>query len=275
MVHDTVLEVGPTTISLQSGAMLDYEFLMLATGSYAGAPSRLNVNKKEDGIETLQLLQGRIEKANDLVVVGAGAAGVELASDAKSVYPQKNVTLVHSRKTLLNSFGTKLHNVALEALEKLGVRVVVDERIGSHGEGDEKVVLGSGETVPCDLLVCHPSLILKLWWEADVPKIRCTGQKAASDIIAKLCPDAISSRGDFVKVKPTLQIADDRFNGIFAAGDIIVSTGTANGRSAMQQAAIVSNNIIRAIRGRPLVTYQPNILMEDGIELTLGIVSTD
>jgi NADH dehydrogenase FAD-containing subunit len=271
MIQDTVLEVGPSTISLQSGVTLDYEFLVLATGSHAGPPSRLNVNQKADGIKTLQSLQDRIRDASDLVVVGGGPAGVELATDAKSVYPQKNVTLVHSRKTLLNNFGTKLHDVALEALEKLGVRVVLGERVETGGEDDGNVVLGSGDSIPCGLLVCDP-----YWdsgWRLIRPKVRCTGQKAASDIVAKLCPDAISPSGGFVKVKSTLQIADDRFRSIYAAGDIVASTGPRNGRSAMQQAVIVSNNILRAIQGRSPVTYQPNLLMEDGIELTLGLVS--
>jgi NADH dehydrogenase FAD-containing subunit len=104
-------------------------------------------------------------------------------------------------------------------------------------------------------------------------KIRCTGQKAASNIIAELCPDIVSPLGGFVKVKSTLQIADDRFSNIYAAGDIIASTGPKNGRSATQQAEIVSNNVLRAIRGQCLTIYHPNMLMEGGIELTLGLVS--
>ncbi|KKA22497.1 Disulfide oxidoreductase [Rasamsonia emersonii CBS 393.64] len=236
MMQDTVLEVVQNAIFLQSGAKLDYEYLVIATGSHAGAPSRLNVNQKEDGIKVLRGLQNRIRDANNLIVVGGGPAGVELSSDAKSLYPEKNVTLIHSRKTLLNKFGTKLHDTALAALEGLGVRVVLGERIGPHEEGDMHVVLGSGESIPCDLL------------------IRCTGQKAASEIIATLCPDSLLPVGGFLKVKGTLQIADERFGNIFAVGDVIDSPGPKNGRSAI-----------------PLVTYNTNLLMEGGIELTLGM----
>lgn len=161
MMQDTVLEVVQNAIFLQSGAKLDYEYLVIATGSHAGAPSRLNVNQKEDGIKVLRGLQNRIRDANNLIVVGGGPAGVELSSDAKSLYPEKNVTLIHSRKTLLNKFGTKLHDTALAALEGLGVRVVLGERIGPHEEGDMHVVLGSGESIPCDLLVC--TLSIRRW----------------------------------------------------------------------------------------------------------------
>lgn len=271
MIQDTVLEVSPRTISLQSGVKLDYAFLVLATGSHASSPSRLNVNEKNEGIKVLQSLQNRIRNASDMVIVGGGPAGVELATDVKSANPYKNVTLIHSRNTLLNNFGTKVHDVALEALEGFGVRVILGERIQTHSEDDGSVVLGTGAEIPCDLLVCTPDW--HFGWRLIRPKVRCTGQKAASDIIAELCPDAVSSSGGFVKVKSTLQIADDRFSNIYAAGDIIASTGPKNGRSATQQAEIVSNNVLRAIQGQSLTMYRSDMLIEGGIELTLGLVN--
>jgi len=158
MMQDSVLEVGESAISLQSGEKLDYEYLVVATGSRANAPSRLNVNQKQDGVDLLQEIQSRIRNAKDFVVIGGGPAGVELASDAKSLYPEKQVTLVHSRKTLLNNFGTKLHDAAVATLRELGVRVVLGQRIGPHEEEDTRIALSSGETIPCDLLVC-PRLI--------------------------------------------------------------------------------------------------------------------
>lgn len=74
-------------------------------------------------------------------------------------------------------------------------------------------------------------------------------------------------------MKETLQITNERFGNIFAAGDVAESTGPMNGLSAVQQAATVCENIIRSIKGRPLVAHNTNPLMEGGIELTLGMVS--
>jgi thioredoxin reductase len=151
MVRDTVGSISETAVSLESGHSLEYEYLIIATGSQAGTPSRLNVNWKEDGIEVLKDLQHAIANAGKLVVVGGGPAGVELALDAKCVHPLQEVTLVHSRSALLQNFGQKLHVAALAALEKAGIRVILGERV--KAESKTEVTLESGERIPCDLVV--------------------------------------------------------------------------------------------------------------------------
>lgn len=152
-IQDTVDSISKTAVSLKSGPPLKYEYLIIATGSTAGPPSRLNVNDKADGIELLNASQQSIADADRLVVVGGGPAGVELAFDAKMTYPSKEVALVHSRRTLLQNFDKKLHVAALEALENAGIRVILNQRVKT--ESKTEVTLSSGEQVPCDLVVCQ------------------------------------------------------------------------------------------------------------------------
>lgn len=273
LLQDTVTEVDASLVHLQSGTQLEYDYLIIATGSEAGAPSRLNAPEKEDAIQVLRNMQDLVREANKIVVVGGGPAGVEIASDTKCLYPEKNVTLIHSRKRILNAFGAKLHDTVIPALEALGVRLILGERVGSHDERDSTVTLGSGNAIPCDLLVriletlgsCKQDTLIR-------QKIRCTGQKAASGILAKLCPASIS-KGGYLKVRSTLQIADERFGNIYAVGDVAEGAGPMNGQSATRQAESVSANIVNAIKGNPLVKYVPNLLFEGGIDLTIGLVS--
>jgi NADH dehydrogenase FAD-containing subunit len=156
MVRDTVNSISKTAVSLESGHSLEYEYLIIATGSQAGTPSRLNVNRKEDGIEVLKNLQDAIAGAGKLAVVGGGPAGVELALDAKCAHPLQEVTLVHSRSALLQNFGQKLHVTALAALEKASIRVILGERV--KAESKAEVTLESGERVACDLVVCRSQI---------------------------------------------------------------------------------------------------------------------
>lgn len=140
-----------------SGERIPFEYLVLATGSTAEIPSRLGTEEKSDGIQLFHDMQGRLRSAGNVVIVGGGPVGVELAADTKALYPDKTVNLVHSRTTLLNNrFGLKLHKVATRELEKLGVNVVLGVRLSdaeAEDNGLDHLLLSSGEKLPCDCLV--------------------------------------------------------------------------------------------------------------------------
>lgn len=104
------------------------------------------------------------------------------------------------------------------------------------------------------------------------PQINCTGQKPASDLVAALSPRAVSATGH-VKVKSTLQIADDALPNVYVCGDVAESAApNPNARVAMRQAATVADNILQVARGRP-PTHTYEACWADGvIKLTLGLV---
>jgi hypothetical protein len=83
----------------------------------------------------------------------------------------------------------------------------------------------------------------------------------------------LSPSGGYIKVKKTLQIADEKLGHVYAAGDVADVDAAKNGRAATMQAMHVSKNIVRAIQGKELLDYRSNTLIEGGIELTLGLVS--
>ncbi|KAK7975583.1 40S ribosomal protein S4 [Apiospora arundinis] len=255
-VHERVAKVGRDGVWLEkSQERIPYDFLVVATGSGAtdGLPSRVTANTKAEGMALMQDMQQNIKEAQDLVVVGGGAAGVELATDAKQMYPEKHVTLVHSRKAVMHRFGPELQAAALQGLEDLGIETILQERTASSSIVDGHVTLQSGRRVKCDFLV------------------NCTGQRASSGILTELAPEAISSTGA-IRVKPTLQIQDDKLSNVYACGDVAaVGVDNPNARSAMRQGMVVGYNIIRAATGgSPTKTYKP-FWGEGVIKLTLGL----
>lgn len=152
----TVVSIDAHKVTLEDGSTVDYEYLVIATGSQARYPPELDaVVDKQDCIEYFRTQQDRIKSARNIVIVGGGAAGVEIAGDIRSKYSDKTVTLVHSREHLLNQFGSGLHEIAKKDLEALGVTLYLGERVvaGLESENPKAVTLRSGKVLECDLLV--------------------------------------------------------------------------------------------------------------------------
>jgi len=130
-----VVSVEEGEVVLETGERVGYEFLVVATGSTQAGPVGLLSKERLGGCQELREVQEVIGMSEKIAVVGGGAVGVELASDIKDFYPEKDVTLVHSRGQLLNQFGRRLQDYVLEFLrEKLHVRVLLNERPDMSGE---------------------------------------------------------------------------------------------------------------------------------------------
>ncbi|KAJ5587963.1 uncharacterized protein N7459_003728 [Penicillium hispanicum] len=277
-IQDTVESIRPNstprgqgTVQVASGESIDYEYLVWTTGSSAALPSRLSHADKDEASRGLQDQRQQLQKARDIVVVGGGPAGVELAADAKAQYPEKNVTLIHSRKALLyDGYGIKLHRAIHKAMEELGVHLVLGERpvIPDGVTGD--ITLSDGsihfDHMVSFLLLSFSPRALYTYSEG---QIKCTGQKPRSELLRFLSPTTFSASGH-IRVKPSLQVADDAFDRIYAAGDVIWTEHLKNARSAMQQAQIVADNICRAIRGGQQIEYQQQ-WWEGTTKVTLGL----
>ncbi|KAL7910675.1 hypothetical protein GGI35DRAFT_478096 [Trichoderma velutinum] len=255
-VKDKVTDIDRTAVKLQdSGEVIPYDFLVIATGAGVkdGLPSRVNATEKIEGIKLLQGMQKGIESANTVVVVGGGAAGVEVATDAKNLYPEKDIILVHSRSAVMHRFGKGLQKAAREGLERLGVELVLEDRVVDEDAASRVVTLKSGRKITYDFFM------------------NCAGQRPLSDVIANLSPNSISSTGH-IKVKPTLQIDDDSLPNVYTCGDVAETrTPNPNSRSASRQATVVADNILLAAAGKKPRHIYENYWVDGIIKLTLGL----
>ncbi|KAL0960113.1 hypothetical protein HGRIS_011755 [Hohenbuehelia grisea] len=251
---------------------LPFAFLVAAIGVPNPAPSRTNLTDTSSSISLLKLYQDAIEAARRIILVGGGAVGVQLATDIKSVYPEKSVTLVHSREHLLGRFGIKLHYAAMEALEELGVDVVLSERLDLPTEAtldvpkllSSKLTLKDGRVLEYDLLI---------------PTVGATPPSSADALLPSLSSDL---HGPYLPVRPTLQIVgvpakapiSDR---VFAIGDVCDPPFPVAkmGRAALAHGVTVRDNILALIKAKggkhkTLSEYRPEPV-ESAIKLNLGI----
>ncbi|KZT30134.1 FAD/NAD(P)-binding domain-containing protein [Neolentinus lepideus HHB14362 ss-1] len=237
--------------SSQEKKSLDYDYLVVATGTYMPP-----IAGKKEGIEGMKVRQEAVRKAQRVVVVGGGAVGVQTATDIKDIYPAKSVTLIHSRDRLMQTFHPKMHEVIMDRCTELGIDVILGDRVkvpqgGFPTDGSEfEVELTSGRKVPADLAFMS------------------TGQPPAASFLPRALLSPTTGR---VLVKPTLQLQDPAYAHVFAIGDVAETGGPRQARPGFKQAEIVSKNVRRLYEGNgegQLETYKPDLA---GIHLSLGI----
>ncbi|KAJ0423245.1 hypothetical protein BJY00DRAFT_310374 [Aspergillus carlsbadensis] len=271
-VQGTVMSVNgdEQKITLSTGEEIPFEYLAIATGSTQPLPVQVQSTERTDACDELRAVQTHIRESQKIAILGGGAVGVELASDIKDFYPDKEVTLVHSRDALLNRFGPRLREYTLRALrDELGVRVLLGERPvlpTAYGKGslarDARLVFKDGAEEGFDLV------------------IGCTGQRPNSHILAMAYPESICKKTSRILVSPTLQMlvpetsttaSTKTTDRIFALGDVAAHPGPLMARAGFMQAETAVQNMLSLIKGGSATgVYKPAWFIEGAIKLTLG-----
>lgn len=87
----------------------------------------------------------------------AGAVGIELAAEIKTVYPECHVILVHSRSDLLSAepLPDEFKAKALEVTREEGVEVILGQRVTEEEacSAGRIVRLSNGEDISCDKVI--------------------------------------------------------------------------------------------------------------------------
>lgn len=143
----------------KGGKEFEYDKLIMATGSTPFVPpipgydleNTFNVPKDA---EYLKVMKKKLEGLNDVVILGGGFIGVEVADEIKK--SGKNVTLIEALPDLLfMSFDTEFGAIAKGELEKDGIRVLTSTKAKEiTGNGKvEKIILENGEEIKTDAVV--------------------------------------------------------------------------------------------------------------------------
>jgi selenide,water dikinase len=175
-----------------------------------------------------------------LLVVGAGAAGVELAFTLEARLrargaPAEVALLTDARELLHGAPGALRRRARLEA-DARGIRVHAGARVARVEA--RAVVLESGEALACDLAI---------WATGAAP-------------IPLFAASALPKDGaGFVRVRDTLQV--EGHDALFAAGDCAALTSAPwlpkAGVYAVREGPVLADNLRRVLCGEPLRRYRP------------------
>jgi apoptosis-inducing factor 2 len=243
VVRDRAAKVEPGRVTLASGEELAADYIVLATGSAYPFPAKSDVDDTAVAHDKVRAAHAALDAAGRVLLVGAGAVGIELAGEIKSAWPDKQVTLLDAAGEILGErFRPDLKAELRRQLTDLGVELLLSSPLAAEpptapGEpGEFTVTTRSGRQVTADV-----------WF-------RCYGVTPVSDYLAGALASARDS-GGFVTVDEFLQVAgQDR---VFALGDVSGADHKMAG-AAGRQAAVVAGNIRALIEGSgPLAAYEP------------------
>ncbi|KAJ9397562.1 hypothetical protein DTO282F9_5567 [Paecilomyces variotii] len=265
VVQARVLSVRPQYVQVdrewQGSNEIPFEYLAIATGTVLSPPGNMPSHDKQSSIQYLRQYQSEIKRAKSIVIAGGGAVGVQMATDLKEYYPDKEVTVVQSRVRVMPQFHEKFHSLVQKRFDELGVRLITGARvvIPSNGFPDDgstfQVQLTNGTEIPAGFV------------------IPATGQSPNNELVKGLsasAPDSIiNPQNGYIRVKPTMQFSDEKYPNFFAVGDIADTGSHKAARPGIAQAAVVAKNIQALIEGRSAdekFSWGPR-----AIHLTLGL----
>ncbi|CEO58272.1 hypothetical protein PMG11_03003 [Penicillium brasilianum] len=248
VVQARVTSIRPEHIELdrewQGSNQIPFDYVVVATGTRLSKPAAMEHDDKPSSVDYLQKHQADVKRSKSILIVGGGAVGVQMATDLKEYYPDKEVTVVQSRPRVMPSFHPRLHEIIQKRFDELGVRLITGSRVkippgGFPNDGNTfDVQLTNGTTESTELVIL------------------ATGQTPNNKLVADLepstpeGPSVINPDNGFIRVRPTMQFLDEKYSNLFAVGDIADTGAQKAARPGAAQAAVVAKNIQALIEGK-------------------------
>ena len=143
-------------VTLNDGCTVEGDIIIAATGSQYADPFKPRNGSMSDFRSQQLKLHDSVNASQNIVVVGAGPVGVELAAEIIAIHPTKKVTILAASDDVVPGVSTKLSRALREQLTGLGIGM----RLGVTVEGlqqTDKPFAGElrtgDETYSADLVV--------------------------------------------------------------------------------------------------------------------------
>ncbi len=208
-----------------------YDYLIIASGSTYHSPIKEKKVVFAARADELRDYAQRLSAAENVLIIGGGLVGVELAAEIITAYPKKKVTIVHAKRALIERSPMKAREYAQRFLEHKGVKIIFNERVVSSNNGS---ITDKGNR-----------------WIADLTFL-CTGIKPNYKFMEHSCSTSLNERRN-ICVNTFLQVQG--FQHIFAAGDITNIAEEKTAQNAEKQAEIVVKNIYHLENEETLEEY--------------------
>lgn len=248
-IEDQVSAIDPEGKCLETaaGLRLVFDMLSLDTGSELAGKTIEGAQEFAQMIKPLGNLIGikeaLVAAANrplNIVITGAGAAGVEMALSIRSLATKNAqsvaITIIEAGPEIMPGYQRGVKQACQKRLADANITLLTNQRVTQIT--NKALLLESAMVGPYDLII----------WVAGAtasPIYRAAGLQV--------------DQGGYLLVEPTLQAVD--YPNIFGAGDCIAFKDydyvKKVGVYAIREAPVLWNNLCNSLAGKPLVRYQP------------------
>ncbi|KAJ2838498.1 hypothetical protein J3B01_001383, partial [Coemansia erecta] len=235
VMQGEVAAVYPNSVILKDGRKLDFDSLLVATGSIYPGPCKIDEVSYKLGMAEQHRYFDMVKLADSILIIGGGPTGVGLAAEIATQYPSKTILLAHSGSRLMSTEHNSetMSRKAHKKLKSLGVKILLNER----------VIIPEDEPVNKTL----QSRWLRTSKDRSVfsnLQFLCNGITFDTSFMDTLDPvfrhKIVDVRSRQIRVQPTMQINHPELPWIFAAGDVCNTAGEKQAYRADSQGAHVA-----------------------------------
>ncbi|MBN6054226.1 FAD-dependent oxidoreductase, partial [Nonomuraea sp. RK-328] len=234
-VRDRAVRVDGRRVELESGDVLEPDYLVLATGSSYPFPAKNDEPDLAAAKARHRAAHEELARARRVLIVGAGPAGLELAGEIKAFHPDKHVVITDVADDVLTGpFVQELRDELRRQLAELGVELRLGVKLRELPSAPPatldaiSVTTAEGDEIAADI-----------WY-------RTFGVRLQTEY---LDGGSLAGRRDergYVRVDPRMRVEGE--TRVFALGDI-TNADRDMAAAAGRQAEVVAGNIRALIAG--------------------------
>ncbi len=232
IICETVRTITPKIVETQNEKYF-YDLLVVC----CGVTYPIFIKNRKDVFTITDINQtkeatDKIKRSKEILVVGGGFIGVEIVGEIINQWPEKHVTIVHSKNLLIERSPKSASDFVKKFFERQNVNIIFNERVVNHT--NNIFTTDKNRKIKADMAI----------WS--------TGIKCDTSFMNGF-KESIFTKKDCLKLDSYLRLW--KFTNIFVGGDITDVIEEKTAHNSERHAKIISKNIQKIIKNKKLSKY--------------------